>query len=24
MVRLRPDPTRAHLFDAATGVRLAS
>jgi multiple sugar transport system ATP-binding protein len=24
MVRLRPDPTRAHLFDAASGVRLAS
>ena len=24
MVRLRPDPTRAHLFDAATGVRLAA
>ena len=24
MIRLRPDPTRAHLFDAASGVRLAS
>ena len=23
MIRLRPDPTRAHLFDAATGARLA-
>jgi multiple sugar transport system ATP-binding protein len=23
MIRLRPDPARAHLFDAATGVRLA-
>ena len=24
VVRLRPDPARAHLFDAATGVRLAA
>jgi multiple sugar transport system ATP-binding protein len=24
MIRLRPDPSRAHLFDAATGVRLAA
>jgi len=24
MIRLRPDPTRAHLFDAASGVRLDS
>jgi multiple sugar transport system ATP-binding protein len=23
MIRLRPDPARAHLFDAATGARLA-
>jgi multiple sugar transport system ATP-binding protein len=23
LIRLRPDPTRAHLFDAATGARLA-
>ncbi len=24
MIRLKPDATRAHLFDAATGVRLAA
>ena len=24
MIRLRPDPARAHLFDAASGVRLAA
>jgi multiple sugar transport system ATP-binding protein len=24
VIRLRPDPSRAHLFDAATGVRLAA
>jgi multiple sugar transport system ATP-binding protein len=23
VIRLRPDPARAHLFDAASGVRLA-
>jgi multiple sugar transport system ATP-binding protein len=23
IIRLRPDPARAHLFDAASGVRLA-
>jgi multiple sugar transport system ATP-binding protein len=24
IIRLRPDPARAHLFDAGSGVRLAS